>query len=121
MYSKRKSTVFPSSCFRPLSLRASNVAFENRSFLQAVVLSLRVPSKHLPQRLIFGCPSFAHKGWDIPYFVQNFLLALLHIWNRQPHILPLHRPYGYSPSSVYPIECLDEMVFENDMPPISVY
>ena len=34
---QRKSTVFPSSCFWPLSLRASNVAFECRSFLQAVL------------------------------------------------------------------------------------
>ena len=32
-----RHTVFPSSCFRPLSLRASNVAFECRSFLQAVL------------------------------------------------------------------------------------
>ena len=36
----RKSTVFPSSCFWPLSLRASNVAFECRSFLQAVLTFL---------------------------------------------------------------------------------
>ena len=64
-------------------------------------------SEHLPQGLIFCCPSLACKGSGYPRIsYSTSCWHYWHIWNRQPHILPLHSSasagYGYIPSSVYP-------------------
>ena len=107
---QRKSTVFPSSCFWPLSLRASNVAFECRSFLQAV-LPFLLKSSSLLSTFLKGSSLAAlplrTKDVDIPYFVQNFLLALLaYMESAATHLTLTFISFCCiridSPSSVYP-------------------
>ena len=75
---RRKFTGFLSSCSllypceRVMLLLSAEASFKpDGSFFWEFA------SKYLPQGLIFGLPSLAHKGCGYPIFLQNFLLALL--------------------------------------------
>ena len=60
------------SCERVMLLLSAEASFKpDGSFFWEFA------SKYLPQGLIFGLPSLAHKGCGYPIFLQNFLLALL--------------------------------------------
>ncbi len=79
MYSKRKSIGFPSSCSVPLSLRVSNAASVCRSCLQVgwpFLFDSSLLRTFLKDSSLAALP-LRTKDVDIPYFVQNFLLALL--------------------------------------------
>ena len=58
-------------------------------------------SEYLPQGLIFGRPSLAHKGGGYSTFRTELSIGhYWRIWNLQSHILPLHS--WVSAADVYP-------------------
>ena len=117
MYSKKihSISVF---LFQPLSLRASNVAFECQKLPSSrVALSFEfLLSTFLKGSSLAALPLHT-KDVDIPYFVQNFLLALLAYMESAAHTsypfvhkLLLHTDTVLQAYTL--IECLEREVFD---------
>ena len=115
MYFQRKSTVFPSSCFRPLSLRAVMLLLSAEASFKPCCPFFWGSSKHLPQKAHLWPPFPCTKDVDIHILYRTFCWHYWHIWNRQPTSYPYIHKLLHTDTVLQAytlIECLEREVFD---------